>query len=132
MQMKTVVKSLISLTLFFMLVSFSWPKGIFNGISPDSTKVSMTKVKSVDEVIITYEKPDVCHLNYLGDIKVTEKFLFFINNGLKSSTITKLKKLAFEKGGSIVYVYTDLHNGVGIGFTRTISACVFTPQKPSP
>ncbi len=122
--MKTFIKSSIVLSLFLLLTSFSWTNVNLKEIS-DSSKISSTTVESVDEVIITYEKPDVCNLNYLGEIKVTEKFLFFNNNGLKSNTIAELKKQASDKGGSIVYVYTDLQNGFAIGFTRTISACVF-------
>jgi hypothetical protein len=91
-----------------------------------SCKIVLNTGASADEVIITYEKPDVCNLNYLGEIKAIEKFLFFCNNGLKPNTIVELKKQAEDLGGSIVYVYTDLRTGFGIGFTRTISACVFS------
>lgn len=122
--MKTIIKSSIVLCVFMILTSFSLTKDnlkgtcIFNETLPELLTTS-------DDVIITYEKPDVCNLNYLGEIKVTENFLFYNNNGLKKNTLAELKKQAFEKSGTIVYVYTDLQNGFGIGFTRTIFACVF-------
>ncbi|PKP03631.1 MAG: hypothetical protein CVU11_07755 [Bacteroidetes bacterium HGW-Bacteroidetes-6] len=105
-------------------MSFTWTNGNSKKIH-DSDKIVSETTASGDEVIITYEKPDVCNLNYLGEIKATEKFLFFNNNGLKSNTIAELKKQASDIGGSIVYVYTDLQNGFAIGFTRIVSACVF-------
>lgn len=123
-KMKTFIKSSVALGLFFSLMSFSW----INNHAEKIHHLNKTIPEAddyMDEVIITFEKPDVCNLHYLGEIKVTEKFLFFNNHGLKSNTITELKKQALAKGGSIVYIYTDLQNGFAIGFTRTISACVF-------
>jgi hypothetical protein len=122
--MKAWIKSSIGLSLFSVLMSFTWTNGNSKKIH-DSDKIVSETTASGDEVIITYEKPDVCNLNYLGEIKATEKFLFFNNNGLKSNTIAELKKQASDIGGSIVYVYTDLQNGFAIGFTRIVSACVF-------
>lgn len=122
--MKTFVTISIVFSLFVLLTSFSWtydhPKKYI-----DSGIFYSTILGAKDEVIITYEKPDVCSLNYLGEIQVTERFMFFCNNDLKSNTIAELKKQAEDMGGSIVYVYSDLNSGFGIGLTRTVSACVF-------
>ena len=124
-KMKTFIKTSIVLSLFFLLTSFSWTNDNFKK-TYDSSIISSTIVDSVDEVIITYEKPDVCNLNYLGEIKVKEKFLFYHKNGLKKNTLAELKKQASEKDGNIVYVYTDMSDdGFAIGFTRIVCACVF-------
>ncbi len=123
--MKAIANSFIFSSLIFIFMSFSWTNDNPEKIH-DPCKIVLKMATSADEVVITYEKPDVCNLNYLGEIKATEKFLFFCNNDLKPNTIAELKKQAENMGGSIVYVYTDLRTGFGIGFTRTISACVFS------
>ncbi|MBN2682289.1 MAG: hypothetical protein JXR58_07255 [Bacteroidales bacterium] len=118
------MKTIISFVFFATLLSFTYTNGNINKTSGASFACSKLG-NTLDKVIITYEKPDVCNLNYLGEIELTEKFLFYFNSGLKIKTIDELKRQASEKGGTIVYVYSYLQNGFGIGFTRTIFACVF-------
>ena len=122
--MKTFIKSSFVFSTIFLLMSFNWTNKKTIKIH-DCNEIINNKSDYTNKVIISYARPDVCNLHYLGEIKATEKFLFFNNNGLKSSTVAELKKLAFDKGGGIVYIYTDLHNGYAIGLTRTIFACVF-------
>jgi len=82
--MKAFIKISIGLSFFFLFTSFL-------GISNNSAKIHdldeiIWGTVDTNEVIITYEKPDVCNLNYLGQIKVKENFLFYHNNGLKKNT----------------------------------------------
>lgn len=106
--------------LFFSIFFFS------TTITKAQSKDAPLTVDSLKKITIIYKKPVNAALTYLGSIKVPEKFVFFHGNkNLKEETIAKLKKLAMEKGGNIVYVNNYTSSGFGLIFTRTVYACVY-------
>ncbi len=82
-------------------------------------------VQPEDDVIITTDRKDVCGLEYIGEIEVTEKWWFYHNNDLKQETRNELMKQAADKGGQIVYVDIKEKKGFGLFFTTTISGYVY-------
>lgn len=122
--MKTFIKSSIVLSLLLVLTSFARtsekPKGVCV-LNEPLTELSET----ADNVIITYDNSDVCGLKCLGEIKVSEKWWFYNNNGLKKETLSELKKQASEKGGNIVFVDINEKKGFGIFFSTTITGYVY-------
>ena len=122
--MKKIIRISSVLSLFIVFTSFSWtsnnvkevinPKGIQSGI-----------INTNDEVMITYNKSDVCGLEKLGEVTVTEKRWFYCNNDLKEKTLAELKKLASEKGGNIIFVDITKSKGFAIFFSTTITGYVY-------
>jgi len=82
-------------------------------------------IKANDDVIITFNKSDVCGLKYLGEVNVTEKWWFYHNNDLKEETKAELKKQTLDKGGNIVFVDIKEKNGFGIFFSTSIVGYVY-------
>jgi hypothetical protein len=105
----------------FLLFVLALPSFALLAMEENSADLTITK----DEVIVTCEKSDVCGLNYLGEVKVTEKRWFYHNSSLKEQTMTELKKLTSEKGGNIVFVDIKEKKGFGIFFSTTIVGYVY-------
>ena len=124
--MKTNFKILFILVIYMIISSFTITKNHDN-IYRKTCYISINNTvdKSIDKIVITYDKTDVCGLKYLGQVSVSEKRWFYNNNGLKKETQTELKKQASEKGGNIVFVDIKEKKGVGIFFTTTITGYVY-------
>jgi hypothetical protein len=93
------------------------------GFNPRGTQSGLLNTN--DEVIVTHNKSDVCGLEKLGNVTVTENRWFKCTNDLKEKTLTELKKLASEKGGNILFVDITKSKGFGIFFSTTITGYVF-------
>ena len=122
--MKKIIKISFFLSLFIGLTSFSLTsynvKEVFN---PNGTQSEF--INTNDEVVITYNKSDVCGLKKLGEVTLTEKRWFYCSNDLKETTLTELKKLTTEKGGNIVFVDITKSKGFAIFFSTTVTGYVF-------
>jgi hypothetical protein len=92
-------------------------------VNPKGTQSGF--ISTNDQVIITYNKSDVCGLEKLGEVTVTEKRWFYCNNQLKEKTLTELKKLTSEKGGNITFVDIANSKGFAIFFSTTVTGYVF-------
>jgi hypothetical protein len=122
--MKTLAKLSAVLFLLVFTTSFTWTNQSELTVHAWNSAVSgLSKV--TDEVILTYNKSDICGLKSLGEVKVTEKRWFYFKNDLKAETIAELKKKASEKGGNIVFVDVSEKKGFGIMFTTTYTGYVF-------
>ena len=122
--MKKIIKISFFLSLFIGFTSFSWTsynvKEVFNPNGSQSGFISTN-----NDVIITYNKSDVCGLEKLGEVTVTEKRWFYCNNDLKEKTLTELKKLTTEKGGNIIFVDITKSKRFAIFFSTTITGYVY-------
>ena len=122
--MKKIINISSVLTLFIVFTSFSWTS--YNVKEVHNLKGTQSGfINTNDEVIITYNKSDVCGLEKLGEVTVTEKRLFYCNNDLKEKTLAELKKLTSEKGGNIVFVDITKSKGFAIFFSTTITGYVY-------
>ena len=122
--MKKIIKISSVLCLFIVITSFSWTSyNVKEGFNPKGTQSGI--INTNDEVIITHYKSDVCGLEKLGEVTVTEKRWFYCNNQLKEKTLVELKKLASEKGGNIIFVDITKSKGFAIFFSTTITGYVF-------
>ena len=122
--MKKIIKISFFLSLFIGFTSFSWTsynvKEVFNPNGSQSGFISTN-----DDFIITYNKSDVCGLEKVGEVIVTEKRWFYCNNDLKEKTLTELKKLTTEKGGNIIFVDITKSKRFAIFFSTTITGYVY-------
>ena len=82
-----------------------------------------------NSVTITFTKSDVCGLQCLGSVQVTEKRFFRHNNDLKTETIDELKREADKKGGNVVYVDIKESTGFGIFVSNTYTGFVYQKTK---
>jgi len=122
--MKKIINISSVLTLFIVFTSFSWTS--YNVKEVHNLKGTQSGfINTNDEVIITYNKSDVCGLEKLGEVTVTEKRWFYCNNDLKEKTLAELKKLASEKGGNIIFVDITKSKGFAIFFSTTITGYVY-------
>ena len=122
--MKSLIKTSIILSLFFVLTSFTWAtdcakkNDIFNQNCNELLSAN-------DEVIVTYNNSDVCGLKYLGEVKTNEKWWFHNNDKLKAKTLIELKKQASEKGGNLVFIDIKEKKGYGLFFSTIIVGYVY-------
>jgi hypothetical protein len=122
--MKKIIKILFVLSLFIVFASFSLTSNKVKEVSHQSGTQSEF-INTNENVIITYNKYDVCGLEKLGEVKVIEKRWFHFSNDLKKSTLAELKKLTSERGGNIVFVDVNRSQGFAIFFSTTIIGYVF-------
>ena len=122
--MKKIIKISWVLILFIIFSSFS-PTS-YNGTAVSNPKGTQSGIINTNEnIIITYNKFDICGLEKLGEVTVTEKRWFYCNSPLKEKTLDELKKLTSEKGGNIVFVDITKSKGFAIFFSTTITGYVF-------
>ena len=122
--MKKIINISSVLTLFIVFTSFSWTS--YNVKEVHNLKGTQSGfINTNDEVIITHNKSDVCGLERLGEVTVTEKRWFYCNNHLKEKTLAELKKLTSEKGGNIIFVDITKSKGFAIFFSTTITGYVY-------
>ena len=122
--MKKIIRILSVLSLFIVFTSFSWTSNnVKEVINPKGIQSEIRNTN--DEVMITYNKSDVCGLEKLGEVTVTEKRWFYCNNDLKEKTLAELKKLASEQGGNIIFVDITKSKGFAIFFSTTIIGYVY-------
>ena len=122
--MKKIISIYIVLSVFMVITSFSWTiYTMKEGSNPKGSHPGF--IKTNNEVVITSNKSDVCGLEKLGEVTVTEKRWFYCNNDLKEKTVAELKKLTSEKGGNIVFVDIAKSKGFAIFFSTTILGYVY-------
>jgi hypothetical protein len=122
--MKKIIKISVVFSLFIVFASFSLTSNNVKKVSnPTGTQSEFTNTN--ENVIITYTKSDVCGLEKLGEVTVTEKRWFHCSNDLKETTLTELRKLTTEKGGNIVFVDITKSKGFAIYFSTTITGYVY-------
>ena len=122
--MKKIIRISFVLSLFIAFTSFSLTSySVKEAVNPKGTQSGF--ISTNDQVIITYNKSDVCGLEKLGEVTVTEKRWFYCNNQLKEKTLAELKKLTSEKGGNITFVDITKSKGFGIFFSTTITGYVY-------
>lgn len=122
--MKKIIKISSVLCLLIVFTSFSSTSyNVKEGFNPKGTQSGI--ISTNDEVIITHNKSDVCGLEKLGKVTVTEKRWFYSNNDLKEKTLAELKKLASEKGGNIMFIDITKSKGWAIFSSTTITGYVF-------
>lgn len=124
MIMKTFIRMSAVVFLYVLFASHTWT-GSNVGRNCYIDEIQTLSAKSTNDVIITYNKSDVCGLSLLAEVKVTEKWWFYCNNNLKAETKAELERLSLEKGGNIVYVDIKEKKGFGIFFSTTIIGNIY-------
>ena len=122
--MKNIIKVSFVLAIFIVITSFSLTSNNSEDVYNPNRNQSRF-INTNDDVTITYNKSDVCGLEKLGKVIVTEKRFFYNNNDLKENTISELKILTSKKGGNIVFVDITKSTGFAIFFSTTITGYVY-------